>query len=492
MSSRLPAPEQLLLVPMNEMEVAEMIERHIDFVDREGRSVHLPSSFVKHYMKRDDLALPTVTSIAQTPIVLRDGTVLTGRGLHRKYGIVFRVPPELDALMPGRDDCDDAALVEAMRFLTDEWLCDVPTDYAGKCVVIACLLTILERALLPARPAFFITAGKRSSGKTTVLHMISMAGLGLPAAAAAWSTSEEERRKSLFAYLGLGLPLLIWDNITKGSTISCPSIERALTTEFYTDRILGVTDAKTVPAYTVQTFTGNNIGPRGDLASRSLEARLRVDRPDPENREFKHPDPVGWTEANRGRILRAAYSLLVGNPRRVSKEGRPPAETRFKVWWDVVGSAIEHAAGLVAAIEGGGGQRISFRDLFLAGEAKEEETSSVAIVLNMLRTIWPQGCAASDIADRIRGTFGDSSGDYALRAALEAAGNKLMTTISATVVTWQLKKIRDAPVIVGDDTLVLRYYPDKSGHGGEFRVAQAQPAQPAQPLLATREGNDVI
>ena len=60
----------------------------------------------------------------------------------------------------------------------------------------------MERALLPQRPAFFITAGQRGGGKTTTIHMISMAVLGMPAAAAAWSPSEEERRKALLAYLG--------------------------------------------------------------------------------------------------------------------------------------------------------------------------------------------------------------------------------------------------------------------------------------------------
>jgi hypothetical protein len=39
-----------------------------------------------------------------------------------------------------------------------------------------------------------------------------------------------------------------------------------------------------------------------------------VERPDPENRAFRHPDPVGWTFAHRARILRALYTLLRWNP----------------------------------------------------------------------------------------------------------------------------------------------------------------------------------
>jgi hypothetical protein len=57
--TKLPTPEQWVLSKMSEMEVAEMIERYIDYVDDEGRSVHLPMPFVRHYMRRDDNASPS-------------------------------------------------------------------------------------------------------------------------------------------------------------------------------------------------------------------------------------------------------------------------------------------------------------------------------------------------------------------------------------------------------------------------------------------------
>ena len=53
---------------MNEMEVAEMIEEHIDYYtedeDGDRRSVHLPMQFVRHFMRRHDGVLPTVVAIA--------------------------------------------------------------------------------------------------------------------------------------------------------------------------------------------------------------------------------------------------------------------------------------------------------------------------------------------------------------------------------------------------------------------------------------------
>ena len=82
--TRLPAPEQWVLSTMSEMETAEMIEQHIDYYteDEDGnrRSVHLPTPFVRHFMKRNDNALPIVVAIATAPIVLANGGLLALAG----------------------------------------------------------------------------------------------------------------------------------------------------------------------------------------------------------------------------------------------------------------------------------------------------------------------------------------------------------------------------------------------------------------------------
>jgi hypothetical protein len=203
--TRLPAPEQPLLIRLDEIGVAELIEHHIEYVDAEtSRPVHLGAPFVKHFLRRDDNALPIATGVATLPIVLPDGALLSGIGLDRDRGIVFRVAHELEAILPQPQGCNPVAVAEAMRYLTDDWLCDLASDYVGKCVVIACALTILERLLLAERPAFFVTAGQRRGGKTTTVQMIALAVLGIRAAAAVWSSSEEERRKALFPIFAKG------------------------------------------------------------------------------------------------------------------------------------------------------------------------------------------------------------------------------------------------------------------------------------------------
>jgi hypothetical protein len=288
----LPTPQQWVIRRMSEPELAEMIERHVDFVDKDGESVHLETKFVRHYMQRDDRALPTIVAVSTLPLVLADGHVLADDKFDRWRGIDFRVQPEVAATVPKPGSVTDDQLEEAMRFLTDVWLVDVATGYVGKCIVVAVALTLMERSLLDQRPVFFVTAGRRGGGKTTTLTMLIKAVTGILPAAAAWSPNEEERRKALLAYFMFGVPYILWNNIARGTQITCPHIEKSCTAAFYSDRKLGVSEMVATAASTIHLFTGNNIAPRGDLASRSLEVRLDLDRHDPENREFKHPDPL--------------------------------------------------------------------------------------------------------------------------------------------------------------------------------------------------------
>jgi hypothetical protein len=266
-----------------------------------------------------------------------------------------------------------------------------------------------------------------------------------------------------------GIAYIIWDNIPRGTQISCPHIERSCTTALYTDRKLGVSETVAAAASTIHLFTGNNIGPKGDLASRALRAYLEVDRPDPENRVFKHPDPVTWTEANRGQILAALYTLLLGNPE-LSKPINAPAKTRFKMWWRMVGAAIEHAASQY-------GEKLDFGTLFLSQEEDEEESASLSDALHACSCRWTKDWSATDLVKFLTETTramnepkrkdgqGISQNNYVSDIDIELAQtlreflfphdppNK---AVSANSVGMRLKPYIGAPVRRGKQTLTLQ------------------------------------
>jgi hypothetical protein len=457
----LPTPKQWVIKRLSEVETAEMIERHIDFVDT-GRSVYLPTAFVRHYMRRDDGRLPTIVAVSTLPLVLADGHVLAEDKLDRFRGIDFRIEPELAATVPKPASVTDDDVEAAMRFLTNDWLVDVAADYIGKCTIVAAALTIIERSLLDQRPAFFVTAGRRGGGKTTTLVMLIKAVTGMWPAAAAWSTNEEERRKALLSYFLYGVPYILWDNIARGTQISCPHIEKTCTASYYSDRKLGVSEMVATAASTVHFFTGNNIGPRGDLASRSLEIRLELDRFDPENRTFKHPDPIGWTDSMRAEILSAFYTILLGNPT-LKQPRNAPMKTRFKMWWRLVGSAVEHAASLANP-----DREVDFQKLFLAREDEDEDSTSLADALEIMLQKWSAQFDAADVAKFINvqpqtDQYGAPRTADPSAASLReflypgALPNQMPTPKS---VGKLLKKHVDEPVKAGERTLILRKHVD--------------------------------
>jgi hypothetical protein len=300
--------------------------------------------------------------------------------------------------------------------------------------------------------------------------MIFAAVLGRRPAAAAWSDSVEERKKALFSYLRQGVAALAWDNIARGSTISCPHIEAALTASEISDRVLGLSSVETVPATTIQMFTGNSIAPRGDMASRSFVLSLNVDRPDPENRNFTHADPLTWTEANRTKILRALYTILVGGA--LHRPETQVAKTRFKLWWGVIGWPMEHAARLL-------GINLDCTELLRSNESKEEEATAASRVLTLLRKRWQRnGFTTRDVVRAIdaRNDITNPNADEAedlFEALGELVGKTLERPTARSLGKLFQKHLTDRPAWIDDGTRIAILRRDSGHQANQYKVELA-------------------
>jgi hypothetical protein len=455
-AKRLPPPPILSLIAHDKYSLGLLIEKHIEFYkiiktksgDEVEVTVALPQPFIEAYLAYRDSKLPRVWTIATMPMVLPNGKILATNGLDRKSKILFRIEPGIVELLP-KGEITDADILAAMNFLTDEWLCDVLTDYAGKCVLISMAMSILQRSLFRERPCFNVTAGKAEGGKTTVVNMVALAATGICAIAAAWSMVEEERRKALFALARQGLAFVAWDNIKRGTAISCPHFEKMLTADVIGDRVLGTSDNETPPSLIIFVFTGNDTTMKGDLASRTLLCRIVVDRPDPASREFKHPEPLEWTRDHRAEILRALYTIMMGNPRaKQAKKDRKPAKTRFKDWWSSIGAAIEHAAKLA-------GHEVDFNQLIALSKSEDEETLTLVDGLRALDALATKNnSAASYAASLVRQWADDYGPDPAtLKNFLKPRRDG---TLSTPMVSATLRSHIDEPVDVGDEVWTLK------------------------------------
>ena len=472
--TRLPSPKNFLLAKHDVYSLEIELSDYVTFVEATAdgeREVGAPFRLLTHWLKYRQSNLPTVRAVVTMPLVLANGELMSGAGLDRERGVVFRIDPHLLQYVPKREACTPLAVAKAWRFLTDEWLVDVAADREGKAVLLAYALSIVERILFPERPTFYVTAGQRGGGKTTALTILSLAALGIKPAAMAWSGDADERKKAIFSVLREGAPSLIWDNIPRGAVIGCPHIERASTTELYKDRILGVSEAASAPAFTIIAFTGNNIRPKSDTASRSLIARLNVDRLDPENRPFAHDDPVAWTLDHRGEILGALYTVLLGNPRFEDKDRCGP-QTRFKLWWILVGSAVENAVAEAT------GALMSFKEMFERVEADDEDAVSRAEILRTLHSLaWPAGSETfttadllgrlSEMAERVRNGAAEEADMAGLRRFCTAPRASAPTP---KAITRALRAIEGTPTPVGTEVMMLRAWNDSRLHTTTFKV----------------------
>ncbi len=222
--------------------------------------------------------------------------------------------------------------------------------------------------------------------------------------------------------------------------------------------------------------TGNNIAPAGDMASRSLVCSIDVTRPDPENRPFRHPDPLAWTSANRMKLLRAFYTLLLWNPYlRLPAGERIEPKTRFKTWWASIGAPIEVVTALIDA-------PVDFTALFAANEVGDEEGDGVAAICDAIDKQFggqvfavKDFCALLDAGPEPAG-FGDPAEQAAWRAANDGAATlrEALQSIHDVPLPYGplpnprvgqiLCKAANRPVCVGGKLVRLR--PVHKGHAG--------------------------
>ena len=454
-------PAEPTLVGLTSTGVKMLVERYVRFVVEKKNVSYLgqlPGPFVASLMEFSPSEIPVVRAINTAPLVTMSGQVIDGVGLDRDTGLVHRIDPLLRACLP-QNPPTEVDVREALNYLLEEWLIDVALDRVGKCIAIMLAMTLIERPLLPERPAFFVTAGQRGGGKTTLVSMITLAALGRRAAAARWSDNSEERKKALFSYLRQSVACVAWDNIPRGAAISCPHIEAALTASEISDRVLGVSQVETVPSATVQIFTGNSMTPRGDMASRTLMLALSVSRPDPENREFAHADPLAWTHANRPKIVRALYTLLIaGALNRPKQQG---AKTRFKTWWHLVGWPVEYAAGLI-------GTTVNCTELMRGGEVGDEEASAASAALTIMRGIWGDG--AFTAMDVVKAMTLEMHSEALAEALGELVGKRLDKPTAHSIGKLFQKRLVGRHAWIGDRQAVATLKKSVGHNANTYRI----------------------
>lgn len=216
---------------------------------------------------------------------------------------------------------------------------------------IAGLLTPFIRGLLPSfstrTPMFVYTANRERAGKDYCAGITGLVHEGYALEEPPISTGEkggssnEELRKKILSALLSGRKRLHFAN-NKGY-INNSVLEGFLTSEQYSDRVLGKNNILNLPNEIDVSLSGNvGIGFTPDLINRARFVRLFLAIEDANLREFSTPNLHEWVRNNRSLILSALYSLVKNWFNMGCPNGSIPF-TSFPDWARICGGIMECA-----------------------------------------------------------------------------------------------------------------------------------------------------
>lgn len=250
--------------------------------------------------------LKKLVAVITAPTLRLDGSVLSSLGYDAMTGLLLDAV-ETPPIIPDKPSKEQAkAALERLWIPFAEFPFVTALDRA---VFLAAILTSVVRAALPTAPAIGLDAPVQSSGKTLAARCLGVLATGiepgiLPHTA---SGSDEEMRKRLFAILRNGDRIVLLDNIL--GTFDSAAMAALLTSETYSDRVLGRSEVPSVPNRALVIFTGNNLSFSGDMARRVLVSRIDPQTDQPFAREFKL-NPVQYCLEHRQQMVADALTLI--------------------------------------------------------------------------------------------------------------------------------------------------------------------------------------
>jgi hypothetical protein len=251
--------------------------------------------------------LPKLNAVSDVPFLAIDGRVCDKDGYDPETKILLTLPEGGDFSVPSAPTLK--MVEEALAFVWHPFK-DFPFDSdVSRSVFLSFLLTTACRKSLPTAPALAIDAPDAGTGKSLLSAAIGLLMQGKIPANTPQVQSDDEMRKKLTSMLMQGDEVIVIDNI-KG-TFKSPVFEIFLTSEYYTDRVLGGSKMAMLPNKTLTIFNGNNLTLSSDLNRRVLTARIDAGIEAPYKRKFDL-NPLDYIRTHRIDMIRALLLLIRG------------------------------------------------------------------------------------------------------------------------------------------------------------------------------------
>ena len=250
--------------------------------------------------------LPLLNGLARQPYLRPDRTLATTAGYDSGTGMygTFDASEFVVPKYPSREQAEAALTV--LKELLKEF------SFAGEADRAAAVMALLTAAVRPSlrhAPMFHVHAHMVGSGKSYLCELITALATEQRGAPTTFPADDEECRKLLIAELLRSPAVIEFDNLT-GELVAHKSLCTALTSEYLSGRILGVSKTATVSTRTLFLSSGNNVGPVHDMARRCITINLSPELEIPAARTFERPELVCDVLRARGRYVSAALTIV--------------------------------------------------------------------------------------------------------------------------------------------------------------------------------------
>lgn len=338
------AIESGLVVPQDEHLMLRSLDQTFRFVrtvrvKKEFQEIpaDLPPCIAKQIVNAYASEFPSLRAVASAPVIsLKSGDLIERSGFDLASGMFIEVPDD----WPGVQN--EPSIVDVANAVKELWGPVRMFPYAesiDQTIMLTAMLTSVVRSQLATAPGFAFDAPIQASGKTLLIKVLAALG-GHSAAMSPQpdAKSDDEMRKRLFAILRGGDRVIVIDNIV--GEFDSPSLATMLTSEIYSDRILGKSEAATVPSTALVLLSGNNLRLAGDLPRRILRCRIDPAIENPHQRSFPF-DPVEVVKAKRSKLLAAAMTILRACILKMDgQQSAPGRMASFEAWDDLVRQTV--------------------------------------------------------------------------------------------------------------------------------------------------------
>ncbi|MDY0207352.1 MAG: hypothetical protein RBR82_12130 [Pseudomonas sp.] len=273
------------------------------------RSIDPPSQTIRQVLSLRKLRnLKPLKTVITAPVILpSNGRILSCLGYDAQNELFLDMPDTPPPIATLHSTSDLRLTYESLMQPFKDFPVASPLDRGA---LLASILTAIQRPALNTAPAIGIDAPVQGSGKTFL-------ALCLAALASGKTCSitppldpgqDQEARKRLFSLIASGELILIWDNIL--NDFDSPALAAMLTSEKFSDRILGKTEISEYPNKLLVFLTGNNLLLTKDMSRRAIVCRLDSKLENPATRKFEK-DPLTFILKNRQKLVQSGLSLIL-------------------------------------------------------------------------------------------------------------------------------------------------------------------------------------